>query len=137
MTFGQDVMNRMLSFFNIGQQEWNAEADPRRRHVRYNSVHAEVTVGHYNYSVKDWSFGGVAFETAPDSSITIGDRLTLKMTFRFLHETITIQQPAMVVRSARRNIAVEFAPLAAEVRRQFERVMDGVNTQNFLESQAA
>lgn len=132
----QEVVQRVLSFFNIGQEEWNTEADARRKFVRHPGIHAEVGVGQYKYSISDWSMGGVSFETGPDAPLTVGDKLTLNITFRFPHGTITVKHPARVVRTARRAIAAEFFPLAGEARRQLERVLDSVHMQNFLESQA-
>lgn len=132
-----EIVNRIMSFFNFGSQELNTLSDARRRYVRHEGVHAEVTVGPYNYSIQDWSLGGIAFETAPDSRLTAGDRVTLTLTFRFLHGAISIQQPAQILRTSRRGTAAEFAPLSLTAKRQFDRVLDSLHTQNFLESQAA
>lgn len=107
----------------------------RRRHVRHEGVHAEVVVADKIYSVRDWSMGGLFFETPPDSRITTGDQLRFNLRFRLPHETIDIPQSARVVRSVRRGIAAEFAPMTAENRRQFQRVIDGYQAQSFLESQ--
>lgn len=130
-------MNNILSFFHIGSENWNAPADLRRKHMRHAGLHAEVVVGNRAYSIRDWSLGGAAFETAPDARLTVGDRLELVLRFRFLHDTVTILQPAEIVRAARRGIAVKFAPLDRAGRRAFDRVLDGLNAEGFFSSQAA
>ncbi len=131
-----ELVRNILSFFHLGSGNWNG-ADARRKYVRYGNLRAEVTVGNRAYSIRDWGLGGVAFETAPDARLTVGDKIQLVLQFRFLNETITIQQPAEIVRTARRGIAAVFAPLPAATRRQFDRVLDSLHTESFLESQAA
>jgi hypothetical protein len=132
-----DVMSKILSLFNLGGGDLSGTADFRRKHVRYAGVHAEVLVGTRSYSIRDWSFGGLSFETAPDARLTAGDKIVAVLKFRFPHATITIQQPAQIVRTAKRGIAAQFAPLQAETRRQFERVLDSLHAQSFSESQVA
>ncbi len=130
-------MNNILSFLHIGRGHWNAPADLRRKHIRHQGLHAEVVVGNRSYSIRDWSLGGVSFETAPDARLAVGDQLHLTLKFRFMHDTVTILQPAQIVRAARRGIAVKFAPLDKAGRRAFDRVLDGMNAESFFSSQAA
>lgn len=109
----------------------------RRRHVRHPAFHAEVIVGGRVYNIRDWSMGGVFFESAPDARIIAGDTVQVTLRFRFLHDTISVQQQALVTRTAKRGIAAEFAPMVTATRRQLERVLDSLYTQKFLESQIA
>ena len=132
-----EFVYKVLSFFSLGGSGRKADVDSRRKYIRHGGLHAEVTVGNRAYSIRDWCLGGVSFETAPDASLTVGDKIQLTLKFRFLHDTITIQQPALIVRTARRGIAAKFAPLPVAARREFERVLDSLHTQEFLESQAA
>ena len=97
------LVRSVLSFFNLAADSAGAEAEARRRYIRYGGIRAEVTGGSRDYSVRDWSLGGVSFETAPDASLTVGDKLQVVLRFRFLHDTITIQQPAHIVRTAHRG----------------------------------
>ncbi len=131
------LVRNVLSFFHIGNGSLNSPVDTRRKFTRHNGVHAEVSVGNRAYSIRDWSLGGVSFETAPDAGITAGDKILLVLKFRFLHETITIQHPAEIVRTAKRGIAAQFSPLSIPVRRDFDRVLDSLHTERFLASQAA
>ena len=109
----------------------------RRKHVRHPAFQAEALVGGRTYNIRDWSMGGIFFDTAPDARLTAGDSVTVTLKFRFPHDTISIQQQALITRTARRGIAAEFAPLQGSVRRQFERVLDSIYAQSFLESQIA
>ena len=130
-----ELMQGVLSFFNL-DSAWKSRENVRR-YARYGNIRAEVTVGDAAYSVRDWGFGGVSFETAPDARLVVGDKIQLVMKFRFLHDTITVQQPAQIVRTARRGIAAVFTPLPVATRRQFDRVLDSMHTESFLKSQAA
>ena len=132
-----ELMQSVLSFFNLGGAGWNIRPEDSRRYIRYGNLRAEVSVGDEAYSVRDWGFGGVSFETTPDARLTVGDKIQLVLKFRFLHGTITVQQPAQIVRTARRGIAAVFAPLPVATRRQFDRVLDSLHTESFLKSQAA
>jgi len=132
------LMQGILSFFNLGQTHWNSKSESDcRKYVRYGNLRAEVTVGDRAYSVRDWGLGGVSFETAPDARLTVGDKIQLVLKFRFLTGTIVVQQPAQIVRTAKRGIAAVFAPVPAATRRQFERVLDSLHAESFLKSQAA
>lgn len=129
-------MKSVLSFFNLGGAGLSSKSDSRK-YVRYGNLRAEVTVGDHAYVIRDWGLGGVSFETAPDARLIVGDKIQLVLKFRFLHGTITVQQPAQIVRTARRGIAAVFTPLPAATRRQFDRVLDSLHTESFLKSQAA
>lgn len=127
----------LMSFFSSASDSNKSEAEPRRKNVRHGGFQAEVTFANRAYSVRDWSLGGVAFDTAPDASLMVGDKLNVVFKFRFANETITVQQPVHVVRAQRRSIAAQFGPIVPEARRQFDRVLDYLHMEKFLESQAA
>jgi len=134
------MIDGILSLFGLRRKnktDNDTQNAGRRRHMRHPAFHAEVVIGDRSYNICDWGMGGVFFETAPDARLTTGDKIPTILKFRFLHETIVIQQQARVIRTARRGIAAEFTPLPATSRRQFERVQDNLHTQTFLESQIA
>lgn len=130
------MINQILTKLGLGDSSLNADQDTRRRYIRHVGRHAEVQFADRTYSLRDWSMGGVFFETAPDARIVEGDKINCTITFRFPHETVTIPQSLRVVRAAKRGIAAEFLQVSPEIRRKLQRVMDGVNTESFLESQA-
>lgn len=126
----------------LGLAEQPPVSDGRRRHPRYASIDAEVMVKNRTHRVRDWSMGGIAFdvhateiELGSPERIRLGDDVRVILKFRFPHDTITIEQPAVIVRQFTRGVAAEFAPLTAAAKRQFTRVMDEIYAENFLESQ--
>lgn len=131
------MLQKILSFFGIGDGTLNGDIEPRRRYARHLGQDAEVVVANRVYSVKDWSYGGVSFETLLDAPVSAGESLQMTIRFRFPHETVSITQVGRVVRSAKRGMAAEFAPLSRDIRRKFDRVLDYVHTRDFLESQVA
>lgn len=128
---------QILNSLGLADTSFNNQGISRRKHHRHPGIHAEVNVGGRAYSVRDWSLGGVFFETPPDSRMVVGDKIAIDLKFRLPHETVTIQHSIRVVRAATRGIAAEFAPLNADIRRQFDRVIDFFNAQSFLQSQVA
>jgi len=132
-----DIVLGAFSFLRPGSAKAKSEGDIRRKYVRYNSVQAEVVVGQRAYSIRDWSLGGVSFETPPDARLTSGDRIEIELKFRFAHGTVTVRQPAEVVRAVRRDVAAKFTPLGPGARREFSRVFDVLNAEGFLASQTA
>lgn len=131
------MIGRILQTLGLGDGSLNEESDTRRRHIRLAGLQAEVEVGSRAYSVRDWSFGGIFFDTLPDVRLVEGDQVNMTVRFRFPHETISISQFGRVVRSAKRGIAAEFLPLTAKTRRDFQRVLDTFHAQGFVESQVA
>ncbi|MEZ0260592.1 MAG: PilZ domain-containing protein [Alphaproteobacteria bacterium] len=127
------MINRVLEL--IGLRTGNDDIGTRRKHIRHDGVKAEVEVGSKAYGVKDWSLGGVSFETSPYAGMSVGDKIQLTLKFKLAHEIVSIRQVGRVVRAAQRGMAAEFLPLSPEARRKFERVLDGLHAQRFLESQ--
>lgn len=130
------MINDILSKLGL-TDGFSGQLPTRRRHVRHPGTQAEVIIMGRAYSVQDWSLGGFFFETPPDARLIVGDQIEFNLRFRLPHQTVNITQKGRIVRTAKRGVAAEFAPLTAETRRQFERVLDGFHTQSFLESQVA
>lgn len=135
--FVKKMINQILSRLGLGDNSLNVQISTRRRHVRYTGMQAEVVVGERAYSIRDWSLGGVLFETQPDSRIIVGDKIRFALKFRFPHDVITVMQEARVVRTTRQGVAAEFVQPSPDMRRELERVLDNYHAQSFLESQVA
>lgn len=131
------MLDMILSTLGLSDASFNSAGESRRRHQRHPGHQTEIDVAGRVYSVRDWSMGGVFFDTPPDSRMVVGDKVNFNLRFRLPHETITIEHTAQVVRSATRGIAAEFAQLPPEIRRKLQRVTDWFHTQSFLESQVA
>ncbi len=131
------MLNTLLTKLGLGDGSNNLDVDARRRHIRLNGLRADVEMGQQSFPVRDWSQGGVFFETLPDSRLVEGDRLVATIRFRFPHETIAVQRELRVVRTARRGVAAEFAPMSNDDRKQFDRILDNYHAESFLASQVA
>lgn len=131
------MIGKILNSLGLGDGSLNEDVDTRRRHIRHPGLQAEVEVANRAYSVRDWSLGGVFFETLPDARIIAGDHIPVTMRFRFPDETVSIPQTVKVIRAAKRGIAAEFLPMNADAKRKFQRVLDSYNAQGFVESQVA
>lgn len=133
------MIDRLLNILGLGDGSMNGAAEWRRRHVRHDirktAVQAEVEINGRAYSIRDWSMGGLCFDA--ESTPNVGQKLDMQISFRLPHETITIRQPARVVRAMKRGVATEFAPLAPDMRRRFQKVLDGIHALDFVESQVA
>lgn len=129
------LIEQILS--KLGLSDFSEDSKSRRKHPRHPGMQTEVSIHDQVYSVRDWSLGGVFFDTPPDARMVKGDNVTLNLKFRLPHETITIRQMARVVRAAGRGIAAEFTGMPPEIRKQFEKVIDSFHAQSFIESQVA
>jgi len=133
------MIHRLLNILGLGDGSLNGTAEWRRRHVRHDirkaGVEAEVEINGRSYSIRDWSMGGLCFDTEAEPQL--GQKLDMQIRFRLPHETITIRQNGRVVRAMQRGVATEFAPLAPEMRRRFRKVVDGIHALEFVESQVA
>ena len=132
------MISQFLTRFGLGDDSLNGAPRPRREPLRYPGTQTQVTVGDETFSVKDWSLGGLCFETMTVSALRAGDIVDFKLTFRLPHETIEVIQAGQVVRVGPYGVAAAFlVPLAAENQRLLRRAIDGFHTQSFLESQIA
>jgi len=131
------MIGKILALLGLGNGRYNSMANNRRKHVRHPGFPAEVIVGNRAYGVRDWSMGGVAFETPADARLQAGDRLQVTLKFHLPHDTITLEQQARITRAVKRGVAAEFAPLPPTARRKLERVLDSIHAQSFIESQVA
>ena len=131
------MINRILARLGLGVGTFYQAVDTRRKHMRHGGLQAEVVVHDRAFGIRDWSLGGVCFETLPDPRLVVGDKVHFTLKFRLPHETVSIRHMGRIVRAAKRGIAAEFMPLSPEARRKLERVLDSLHAKNFLESQGA
>lgn len=131
------MFGKLLSLFGISSAGTSIGRSTRRKYVRHHAFNADVLINGKKYNVHDWSLGGVAFDAAGDSTIKMGDKLEVIIQFKFINNDITISQNAHVVRSDGFNCAAEFEPLPQPVRHEFDRVLETLYTQSFIESQTS
>ena len=134
------MIHQILNILGLGDGSMNGASEWRRRHIRHNTreigVQADVEIAGRTYKIRDWSMGGLSFETPANAPATIGAEVDMDIHVRLADETITISQAAgRMVRDLGRGMATEFSDLTPEMRRRFEKVLDMIHTQRFLESQ--
>lgn len=133
------MIHRLLNILGLGDGSLNGASEWRRRHVRHDirkaGVQAEVEINGRAYRIRDWSMGGLCFDS--DAAPAAGQDIDMHIRFRLPDETVTIRQSGRVVRAVRRGVAAEFAPLGPEMQRRFRKVLDGLHTLEFAESQVA
>lgn len=133
------MINRLLNILGLGDGSMNGASEWRRKHVRHDiqkaGLKAEVEINGRAYSIRDWSMGGLSFDT--DQAPQMGQDLDMQIRFRLPHETVVIHQPGRVVRFMKQGVAAEFPPLAPEIQRHFRKVLDDIDAMDFVQSQAA
>lgn len=134
------MIHQILTILGLGDGSMNGASEWRRRHIRHNTheigVQADVDIAGRTYKIRDWSMGGISFETPANAPATLGAEVDMDIHFRLPGETITIRQAAgRLVRDLERGMATEFRDMTPEMRRRFEQVLDMIHTQRFMESQ--
>ncbi|MBU6475619.1 MAG: hypothetical protein KGL10_06690 [Alphaproteobacteria bacterium] len=130
------MLDNVLSFFGFGSGA--AGGDQRRRHVRHDGRGVRVVIGDSAYPVHDWDTSGISFQTTPENYLKAGERVHMRIEFPLPHETVCVEQEAVIFRVAHRGVsAAQFTAVTPAARRQFERVLDALHTHEFLRSQVA
>lgn len=133
------MKDMIKKIFGVTDFDENA-VTTRRRHQRQTGQNSAVVViiGNDTFPVEDWSQGGCLIDTHGSQAgrFAIGDTFDFVLKFKLPYGTVAIEHKGRVIRTSRHGIAAEFAPMTAAVKRQFGRVMDGLYTGSFSESQA-
>ena len=133
---GIRLFDRLKSLFGLGVGSGNlTDNKTRRKYVRHQAFNAQVIICGKDYNVHDWSMGGVAFESVIGSNINVGDDVEVVIKFSFTNNDITIIQKAHIVRLDYASTAAEFDPLPSAARNEFDRILELLYTQSFIESQ--
>ncbi len=129
------MIGKLLSLFGLGGAVTSLGGSTRRKYVRHQAFNADVLINGKKYNVYDWSLGGVSFDISDDATIKMGDKIQVIIEFKFINNDIAISQDAHVVRADGFNCAAKFDPLPQPVKQEFERVLETLYTQSFIESQ--
>lgn len=114
-------------------------SEARRKHSRVGNENDNMTtvcVGSYEYSVRDWSKGGVFF-TAVNNDLKINDTIEFTLKFALPNGMIDVPHSGKIVRKTFDGYGLQFTPLTRETREKFARVMDGVISRGFGQSSIA
>ncbi len=128
----------MLKKFMSGLNAENVGdiTETRRRHSRITDAFSTITIDDNAYAVKDWSQGGVFFQS-PKLNYAIGDIVHFNLTFKMPFGDINVPHSAKITRKGVDGYAAQFCPLNRDTRTQFARVMDGVISRGFDETNIA
>jgi len=109
----------------------------RRKHPRKQGKYSVLSIGGKEFEIQDWSRGGVCFNGF-DIPFAVGDELRFKMIFELAQNTIAVEHKGRIVRTSKQgdNTAVVFEPFGRDLDRQFDRIIDGIVTEEFVQSQA-
>lgn len=131
------LFRKILSILGVSWATAHKVSKSRRKYVRHQAFNSEVIINGKNHTVQDWSLGGVAFDVSNGIDVRIGDKIQVIIKFKFVSNDITISQDAHIVRVEKGSCAAEFEPLPQPVRDEFDRVLETLYTQSFIESQTA
>jgi len=131
------LIKKILAFFRLSTKKIDVTKETRRRHVRHPGFNAEVVIEGRTYVAYDWSMSGIAFKTGDTKNIKEGDDVRVTLNFKFPGNTISIAQTAHIIRSLNGTTAIEFEPLPSTTHNEFNKVLDNLYTQSFIESQIA
>jgi len=130
------LLSKILSFFGVDLGDENTIfSSSRRKYARHPAFNVDVLIGNKVHEAYDWSMGGVSFKKPEGQNINVGDKVKVILTFKFATNNITITQEAHVVRSGENDTAVQFEALPSATKGQFQRVLESLYTQSFIESQ--
>lgn len=105
-------------------------ADTRRRYTRTEDNFSSVVVDGHEYTVRDWSQGGLFF-MAVNPKLKLGDKITFTLRFELPYETLAFTHSGTIIRTHYDGYAVQLAPLTREIRESFARVMDSIISMGF------
>ncbi len=124
----------MLNFRNMKQTHSdNTEYNNQRATPRRRRDQCVGEINGQNYPIKDWSMGGLRvfgnFKTSD-----IGQEVPIILKFKVQTQIVNIPHVAHIVRKVNDEIALQFAPLTRDVRRDFHKVIDNYNVLEFAGS---
>lgn len=130
------MIQTVLSALGIKGDDSIAERTKRRFERRKGNEKSMIEVNGKQFSLTDWSEGGAFFEGS-DVPLALGQELNFTLKFKMRHGIVAVRHKGRVVRSAMKGAAVQFDPLTRDIKRQFDRVVDGLISENFMASQVA
>lgn len=106
----------------------------RRSYPRRSCDQCIAEIDGLNYPIEDWSPGGIRI-FCDSRTHQMGEPITLTMKFRLDDRILRVSHTGKVVRKGNDTISLAFVPPPAEVRQQFQQVMDDFNVRELARSQ--
>ncbi len=114
-----------------------AETGTHRRHHDRRSVdHCVGVISGKTYPVENWSPGGLMIY-GDSRSFSINEEVDVSLKFRLRSDVLDIPHKAKVVRKSHDKVAFQFLPLTAQIKRNFQSVVDDHLAGEFADSQVA
>lgn len=105
----------------------------RRSYPRRTMDQCIAEIDGLNYPIEDWSPGGVRI-FCDSRTYQMGQVVTVTMKFRLQERILRVTHTGNIVRKGNDSIALLFQPATAEVRGQFQQVMDDFNVRELARS---
>ena len=118
----------------IKSQPSNDDGISRRRYTRRSCDTCVAVINGKTYPMEDWSLGGLMIYGDGRPFAVSGEQSVL-LKFKLHDKIVEINHKAKVVRKSLNNIAFEFEPLTAQIRKYFQNVVDDFVVQEFADSQ--
>jgi hypothetical protein len=106
----------------------------RRRHTRRESDHCVGVIGGKTYPVENWSPGGVLIY-GDSRAFSLNDEIDVTLKFRMRNDVLDVPHKAKVIRKSHDKVAFKFSPLTAQIRKNFQTVVDDYLAGEFADSQ--
>jgi hypothetical protein len=106
----------------------------RRSYPRRSCDQCIAEIDGLNYPIEDWSPGGIRL-FCDSRTYQVGDTMDLTMKFRLDDRILRVAHNGKIVRKGNDTVSVAFLPAPAEVRHQFQQVMDDFNVRELARSQ--
>ena len=112
----------------------NDDAITRRRYTRRSCDVCVAVIDGKTYPTQDWSLGGLLIygDARP---FALDGKQDVLLKFKLQDKVIEVKHQAKVVRKSLNNIAFEFEPLTAQIRKYFQNVVDDYVANEFADSQ--
>lgn len=105
----------------------------RRSYPRRNCDQCIAEIEGLNYPIEDWSPGGIRI-FCDSRTYQMGQPVSVTMKFRMQERILRVTHTGNIVRKGNDSIALCFQPPSADVRHQFQQVMDDFNVRELARS---
>lgn len=120
---------------SVKHQPQNDQVASKRRHPRRETDKCVIMINGKMYPVINWSIGGVLVET-DSRPFGVDNEIDLVLKFKLREKMVDIPHKARVVRKSKNTVAFEFLPINAQIKTNFQNVIDDFVAGQFADSQA-
>lgn len=119
----------------VKSQPQNDQIATKRRHPRRATDKCVIMINGKMHPVENWSMGGALVQT--DSRLfSVDNEVDLILKFKLRDKMVDVPHRARVVRKSKDTVAFEFLPINAQIKTNFQNVIDDFVAGQFADSQA-